>query len=165
LDRYIKAESIDVSYHERTDLDHVQNLFPKMTEFLTVRAVNATLSRRRFLRYSELHSQKLAEGLEPGGDEDQEPRSPIANEFGFSETTASLAPRNISFPNGSGPSKLEEEEDLISVTSHATSGVSVGNSDRPHVPPPPADAELDGDPFVCPYCHNLINPNSRNQWK
>jgi len=165
LDRYIKAESIDVSYYERTDRDHVQNLFLKMSEFLTIRAVNATLSRRRFLKYSELHSQKLAEGLEPGGDGDQEPQSPTADKLGFSETTASLAPRDISILNVSRPPKLEEEADLISVTSHATSGVSVGNRDRPHVPPPPADAELDGDPFVCPYCHNLINPNSRNQWK
>jgi hypothetical protein len=162
LDRYIKARNIDVSYYERTDRDHIQNLFLKMSEFLTIRAVNATLTRRRFLKYSELHSQKLAVGLEscdePGG-------SPIADELVFSETTASLAPRDISIPNISKPSKLEDEADLMSVTSHATSGVSMENSDRPHVPPPPADPELDGNPFVCPYCHNLINPNSRNQWK
>lgn len=59
VDRYKKAQNVDIDFYRPTDRNHIMELFPAVGPILGDRLLEAVLSRRRFLRYTEDHRMKL----------------------------------------------------------------------------------------------------------
>jgi hypothetical protein len=62
--------TVDKSFFEQHDINHVQSKFPNCAEFLSERLGRAISGRRQYLSYREEHHKKLAKHVEKIGVED-----------------------------------------------------------------------------------------------
>jgi hypothetical protein len=65
--------TVDKSYFQHHDIQHVESKFPQAARFLTERLGRAISGRRQYISYREEHHQKLVKNIEKIGQE--EPRT------------------------------------------------------------------------------------------
>lgn len=144
-DRFLKASSIDTSYYEAHDIDHVRSKFPDASPLITERLGKAISWRRQFIKYSEAHRKRYKSGLD--------------NNNGGIETQSTIA---SSLPNVTKLGAYDpENSDAVSQTSFAT---SVAGDDKLKVPPMPDGVDYD-DEFECPLCYYIVSVKNRDAWK
>jgi hypothetical protein len=146
-DRYMKGMSVDTSYFQPFDTQHVRSKFPNAKEFVGQRLGKSITTRRQFLKYSENHRKRLKSGLMGEIDEDAQ------------STIASSLPLHIK--TGAFGLPINENDDLISQTSLAT---TVANSDKLTAPPFPKNA-IYGQEFECPLCYCIVSIDNWDGWK
>jgi hypothetical protein len=145
-----RSITADKSFYEQHDIQHVKEKFPKSPYYLTERLGRALSARRQYLSYREEHHQKLTKNIEKLGFEKP------TTEFTTNSTEATPIPgikRTMSL------NVLDEEDDIASQTSYAT---SVNAAIK--IPPLPRDAR-DKDFFECPLCFLLVSIHSAAAWK
>ncbi|KAF4332066.1 zinc finger transcription factor ace1 [Fusarium beomiforme] len=149
-DRFKKVVWTDTTGYELFDVQHVGNKFSKAPKPIAERLGKAISRRRQYLKYRELHHQKLASGLEHD-DKDQ-----------MQSTVASSLPKKLDLD---GKICLDQEEDEGSDTerSQTSWATSAAFGERREFPAVPAEA-ING-PFQCPFCFMMISISSRHLWK
>ncbi|KAG9233447.1 hypothetical protein BJ875DRAFT_378597, partial [Amylocarpus encephaloides] len=151
-DRLVKASTIDTSYYEAWDIQHVKTKYPATKEFLANRLGQSISRRRQFFKYCAKHHKKLAHDMAALSTFDTEPS--VNATTVLTQTTASEFVGN--------PLEFDAESDGGQTsTSHATSA-SFGV--RLSIPPLPRNS-LDGRPFECPYCYTIISVRNSKSWK
>ena len=123
-----------------------------MEDSLKKRVVEGILRRRRLLKYSEEQHSKLRDFLMEEAEDDVPSASLDAN------TMVTPLPKALL----KGGLDFQEQTDESSLT--PLGSTSTSDSD-PRIPPPPAGAELGGDPFECPYCNQIISPQNIHAWR
>jgi hypothetical protein len=141
--------SIDKSFYEQHDIQHVKEKFQHAPEYLAERLGRALSARRQYLSYREEHHQKLTRNIEKIGFEK------ATTEFTTNSTEATL-PR---MKRSMSLNVLDEGDDIASQTSYAT---SVNATIR--VPSLPREAR-NKDFFECPLCFLLVSIHSSAGWK
>ncbi|KAF2176891.1 hypothetical protein K469DRAFT_605505, partial [Zopfia rhizophila CBS 207.26] len=141
--------TVDKSYFEEHDIQHVKAKFPVDSSFLTERLGRAISGRRQYLNYREQHHQKLAKNVEKIGFE--EPRT----EHTTNSTEASPLPKRAATPDD----VLDDGDDALSQTSYAT---SVNATIR--APPLPKEAR-EREHFECPLCFMIVSIHTTAGWK
>jgi hypothetical protein len=144
-DRFLKASSIDTSFYEAHDIDHVRSKYPDASPLIIGRLGKAISWRRQFIKYSEAHRKRYKSGLDDKDDGIEK-----------LSTVASSLPNVIKL----GAYDLENS-DAISQTSFAT---SVAGDDKLKVPPMPAGVDYD-DEFECPLCYCIVSVKNWDAWK
>jgi len=142
--------TVDKSFYEAFDIQHVREKFPQCEDFLINRFGRAISARRQYLTYREEHHKKLAKSVEKIGFE--EPRT----EHTTNSTEASLIPKEQS---SEAQPEIEDSFEALSQTSYAT---SVNATLR--VPPLPKEAENQGY-FECPLCFLIVTIHTTAAWK
>ncbi|KAF1829056.1 hypothetical protein BDW02DRAFT_561926 [Decorospora gaudefroyi] len=142
--------TIDKSFFEQHDIQHVQEKFPKAPHFLVERLGRALSARRQYLTYREEHHQKMTKNIERIGHEK------ATTEFTTNSTEATPLPR---IERATSMNLLDEGDDVASQTSYAT---SVNATIR--VPPLPREAR-NKDFFECPLCFLLVSIPTPAGWK
>ena len=158
--RLLKSQSIDVSYFEMFDINHVMEKFPIVSWHLAERLARATLRRRQYLAYLESHHSKLAQPQELFQEYNSAVESTIegpvnvVNDTQLSTTTAT----EYNPKSSNSAAELRSSSDY-SQTSYT---MSCDFHQKLHIPPQPK-ASLDQTPFECPICFLVtIIPSSRN---
>jgi hypothetical protein len=193
LDRLRESSTIDVSHFEKSDIEHVTNKFPEAEKFIQERLGKANTKRRQLLRYYAMRHEKIVgrhklfrpegkpaslgsrhpdlldgEGLAGTvGPEDGENRSESADDhdhtfiLGMSSGTITTTDQSsISAYISRDPNTRSEAG--CSKTSYPPS-VSIPRSIR--VPPPPnKETALNGVPFLCPYCFQIVELVNQYSW-
>lgn len=207
LHRIQKCSSIDVKHYEFWDIQHVENKFPNLPEYLQQRLGLANTKRRQLLIYHERHHRKIAvlgdeseekaqeaiiqpDGgdVKPSGHDNQAPCAADS----AAETTAHINTTQPQKP-ACGPGTIlsattattfhltpgltkeklhlkqalseDCESDTGTQTSYASSH-SASKSYNLSVPYPRNFEDIDGEPFECPYCHDMILiGNWQKSWK
>ena len=184
--RYDKCSNIDTSFYEQFDIEYVMQKYPNAKEFLILRLGKAISKRRRWLKYRELHSVKLAQFLDTMDHTDEDFRTI------YSETTATTfdAPdvlvetqrseyagdtrTEITVNSDATPTVLEDTtafnlgalrhmpsmSTIATETSYAT---TLGNEGRLRMPDIPSEAQQ-SRPFECPYCHKIASVADTHAW-
>jgi hypothetical protein len=142
--------SIDKSFYEQHDIQHVKEKFPGAPHYLVERLGRALSARRQYLSYREDHHQKLAKNIEKIGFEK------TITEFTTNSTEATPIPR---IERSMSLNVLDEGDDTASQTSYAT---SVNATIR--VPSLPREAR-NKDFFECPLCFLLVSIQTAAGWK
>jgi hypothetical protein len=142
--------TIDKSFYEQHDIQHVKEKFPNAPHYLVERLGRALSARRQYLSYREEHHQKLTKNIEKLGFEK------AATEFTTNSTEATPIPR---VERSRSLHVLDEGDDAASQTSYAT---SVNATIR--VPSLPREAR-DKDFFECPLCFLLVSIHTAAGWK
>ncbi|RPB26488.1 hypothetical protein L211DRAFT_680078 [Terfezia boudieri ATCC MYA-4762] len=190
--RIHKCASIDVTHYELWDIQHAINKFPHAPEGLQKRLGRANTKRRQLLIYNKRHHKKISqfigaapalELLEPvettQKDELEGAQSNTApdreNKRGpgtvLSGTTATTFHAKNKAALKLDP--LREELDKDSDTGTTQSQTSYASSCASHhgyrlsVPDPPHAKEdgFDDEPFLCPYCHDMVCIKNSKSWK
>lgn len=190
-DRLLKCASIDVSYYEFFDIQHVSHKFPKAEKYLVDRLGKANSRRRQLLKYHEKHHNKLVRYI---GHSLAWPRSALqpnqheaANEGSelLARTDGDQSAQDLHSHHRKGPSTIattmntgttiatyvEGPSDTIDVdsdtyrsqTSYATS-ISGDAGRKIRIPPPRSDSSFDGKPFECPYCFSITIVRGSQAW-
>ena len=179
-DMVYKLASIDVSYLEPWDVQHISNKFPKAPDFLIERLGKANTKRRQLLRYHQQHHDKIARYIDLPPQDDLKPLHLKKRSYNEMDDL---------YPKTKGPGtvstalksqitvstiKPKEERPVIheggsdaghSPTSYATSTNAILQRSI-HIPPPPNfDAAYDGLPFECPYCFTLVTIDNMRSWR
>ena len=160
-DRYTKAASIDTSFYEPFDIEHVRQKFPMAKEFLVSRLGKAISRRRQYLKYRELHRAKLAKPSQPL--ELQEivlPDKSVISSTKLTETTASAFVERTSTKEADFEFADMRSESGATQTSYATSS---GSTTKVRMPPTPKGA-ANGQPFECPYCYMIDTVKDTRAW-
>lgn len=139
--------SIDKSFYEQHDIQHVAEKFRDAPRYLIERLGRALSARRQYLSYREEHHQKLSKNIEKLGFEK------ATTEFTTNSTEATRVKQV------SGLEVLDEGEDVASQTSYATS-----HKAAIRVPTLPKAAR-DKDFFECPLCFLLVSIHTVAEWK
>jgi hypothetical protein len=142
--------SIDKSFYEQHDIQHVMGKFPNAPQYLSERLGRALSARRQYLSYREEHHNKLTKNIEKIGFEK------ATTEFTTNSTEATPIPR---IERSMGLNVLDEEDNAASQTSFAT---SVNATIR--VPSLPRKAR-NKDFFECPLCFLLVSIHTAAGWK
>jgi hypothetical protein len=142
--------SIDKSFYEQHDIQHVKEKFQHAPEYLAERLGRALSARRQYFSYREEHHQKLTKNIEKIGFEK------ATTEFTTNSTEATPIPR---IERSMSPTVLDEGDNTASQTSYAT---SVNATIR--VPSLPREARHK-DFFECPLCFLLVSIHSSAGWK
>ncbi|KAH7372041.1 hypothetical protein BKA66DRAFT_180037 [Pyrenochaeta sp. MPI-SDFR-AT-0127] len=142
--------TIDKSFFEQHDIQHVKEKFPDSPMYLQDRLGRAISGRRQYLSYREEHHQKLTKNIEKIGFEKP------TTEFTTNSTEATPIP-GIGRLNS--VNVLEEGEDAASQTSYAPS-----ENANIRVPPLPKEAH-NKDFFECPLCFLLVSIHTAAGWK
>ena len=153
--RYIKSSSIDTSYFEANDIQHIQHMFPKAAAFLCDRLGRAISRRRQYFRYREAHSAKLAQHID--NDEDKS----YLSDTSATELSGSRVINTVIPTPGRKTVDAFDTKSMVSDTSYAT---SADGADRSRWPAMPAEA-VDGEPFICPFCHLPIEVSITRDWR
>jgi hypothetical protein len=149
-----QARSIDKSYHEPYDVQHVQSKFGDSVPYLTERLGRATSSRRQYLAYREKHYQKLSKGIEKLGLEESR------TEHTANSTEATDIPQSDCTGTGSpNHTPLDDGDEVLSQTSYAPS-----LKDAIRTPRLPKESLRD-EPYECPLCFSLIAIHTSAAWK
>lgn len=141
------AESVpdDILMSDQWDRQHVSNKFPQADNRVIEHLGRANTRRRKYFKYRERHSAKLSRGLEHDPDTDKQTMSStMATEF----KADIIDPEDTASNSG------------FSQTSYAQSLFEGGNIT---IPPLPKEY-LAGTPFVCPYCHFVIDVHNTRSW-
>ncbi|KAF8458483.1 hypothetical protein BGX38DRAFT_571039 [Terfezia claveryi] len=193
--RIHKCASIDVKHYELWDIQHAVNKFPHAPEALQERLGRANTKRRQLLIYNERHHKKISqfigaapavellepvettqedelEGTQSNTVPDREnKRGPGTVLSGTTATTfhaknkaaLKLEPLREDLDEGSDTGTAQSQ------TSYASSCASHHGLDsyRLSVPEPPHTKEdgFDDEPFLCPYCHDMVCIKNPNSWK
>lgn len=184
LDRYTKSEDVDLSYFQEFDARHVLEKYPLLHSraWLVARLADANVRRRQFLKYRELHNQKLSRAPDTpdtshNGIIENEMTSPLPKAPVAAKTAAtshgeaiesSKTPTLADTVATSFFPKVEtrvgdDSDDARSATTFAT---SVGGPHRTtlRIPSRPS-ASLDGQIFICPLCYFPEQVKSDDGWK
>jgi hypothetical protein len=171
VDRYQKAQSINVDHFRRYAEAHLEELFKGMDiqPFLKERTIAAMLARLRFFEYAKKYHERLAAALSHAQIAEQDQQSGESERedshngnYASASTVGTGAEDAIATGELRDMPKKDEFSDTASQTSYAT---SIGSNVRAQVPFPPPTANLDGEPFQCPYCYLIIQVWSRQDWK
>ena len=181
-DRLLKLAAIDVSYFEQWDKMHIEHKFPKAHSILVERLARANSKRRQYFKYLEKHHNKLALGShadvvreeprkvtkEPSTSGRNQSDNPVV-EIGPRSIAAST-PTTIATKNTQttvATFRLDEQniyvDDTLSETSSAASK-GVSEEAQLQIPVPP-QAAIDGDPFECPYCFEMMKISGLLAWR
>jgi len=155
--RYLLAKSIDTSFYEAYDVEHVRASYAEhlLPEFLAYRLGRANTARRQFLKYSKDHRARLASGLKGPGYED-------GNTHEDSKSTiATSLPRETKDTSADRIPRQDNVRDDVSQTTINTTAPGI----RPmKVVPFPENAEYNEE-FECPLCYCIIQIRDWNHWK
>jgi hypothetical protein len=184
LDRYTKSEDVDLSYFQEFDARHVLEKYPLLHSraWLVARLADANARRRQFLKYRELHNQKLSRA----------PDAPDTSQNGIIETEmTSPSPKALVAAKTAATSHSEAKEssktptladtvatpffpkvetgvgdDSDEARSATTFATYVGGPHRTtlRIPSRPS-ASLDGQIFICPLCYFPEQVKSDDGWK
>jgi hypothetical protein len=144
--------TVDKSYFEHHDIQHVESKFPQAEKFLTARLGRAISGRRQYLSYREEHHQKLVKNVERIGHE--EPRT--------EHTTNSTEASPMPVLDQSKVNTVMYDSfdfDTLSQTSYAT---SINATIR--APPLPKEAK-EKEHFECPLCYMIVSIHTTTGWK
>ena len=149
-DRIMGSSSINTSYFEAYDRDHVRYKFPKIGEKLAERLGMAITKRRRYFQYRERHHAKLAHGLE-------------ADDAEAAGESSTLSPTMITVEQDHRSAVYNDalSENALSQTTY---GSILGESHRSINIPRPPKGWSPGVPFECPYCYFLIEIKHEKSW-
>jgi hypothetical protein len=184
LDRYTRSDDSDLSYFREFDARHIHEKYPllRSREWLVARLADANVRRRQFLKYRELHNQKLSRAPE----ESTNSRNDIAEAGVASPPQHALQAAKTTITSHSdagGSSKaptladtvatpfvpkvdavvVDEFDEARSTTTFA-SYVGSPSSQKLQMPPRPK-ASLDGQIFVCPLCYFPEQIGTDEGWK
>ncbi|KAJ5431423.1 hypothetical protein N7445_009155 [Penicillium cf. griseofulvum] len=135
-DRFLGTKRADAVMFEPFDRQHVNDKYPRADPRILDRLGLAISKRRAVLRYRERHHIKLGQGLNAILDDDTQSAM-------LSETIATEF-ANLSETAGND---IWETRSSISQTSYAQTILHV-----------------DGDPFECPYCFEIITIEKETAW-
>lgn len=158
VDRYKKARNFDIDYYRPTDRNHIMELFPAADPILQDRLLEAILSRRRFLRYTQDHRKKLGHkpsfqyGQNIGEGIDAEEKSE------FADTVATPITPGTSLEDYSPMELCDDDRSVYSNSSSLRSDMMA------RVPSMPLEGQR-GKPFECPCCFLMMEVKNREQWK
>jgi hypothetical protein len=144
--------TVDKSYFQHHDIQHVESKFPQAARFLTERLGRAISGRRQYISYREEHHQKLVKNIEKIGQE--EPRT--------EHTTNSTEASPIPVLDQAKTNTVMDDSfdfDSLSQTSYAT---SINATIRP--PPLPKEAK-EKEHFECPLCYMIVSIHTTAGWK
>jgi hypothetical protein len=184
LDRYTKSEDVDLSYFQEFDARHVREMYPLLhsREWLVARLADANVRRRQFLKYRELHNQKLSRAPEtPDASQndvlENEATSPLPKVPVLAETAVTLhseekesstAPTLADtvatpfFPKAE--TVISDESDEARSATTFASYIGGPGKTKLRIPPRPS-ASLDGQIFICPLCYFPEQVKSDDGWK
>lgn len=151
--RYEKCREFDVESFRNGDSSYIQELFPKCDQILKDRLLEATLSRRRFLKYAELHHEMLSH--RPPQNVKERSGIPKVDDDHL-EARSQCVASEIVDPNV-GDSDSWESRSEISSTSPLMTNINES------VPPLPKYATF-GEPFQCPCCYRKIQIENQPDW-
>ena len=178
-DRLLKAAAIDVSHFEAWDLMHIEHKFPRADVKLRQRLTQASCRRRQHFRYMEKHHYKFALGLDanaPWGDAVKKVEEIV--KIQPEKQTVEVGPRSVarSMPTTVATKNTQTTvatfrehdkdiyvDDSLSETSSAASEGMFEGSEL-QIPSPPKSA-LDGEPFECPYCFEMMKISGLLAWR
>jgi hypothetical protein len=144
--------TVDKSYFEHHDIQHVESKFPQAEKFLTERLGRAISGRRQYLSYREEHHQKLVKNVERIGHE--EPRT--------EHTTNSTEASPMPILDQAKVNTVMDDSfdfDTLSQTSYAT---SINATIR--APPLPKEAK-EKEHFECLLCYMIVSIHTTAGWK
>ena len=147
--RYLKSASINVSFFERYDIEHVAQKFPNADRLIVERLGRGISRRRQYFKYRELHAAKLAYVV----DENDDGPAP-------SETTASVFAKTQS----KDERDLTTDGDVQSIMTETSFATSHGSPTKVHFPPMPKAAS-NGQPFECPFCYRIEVAETTHEWR
>jgi hypothetical protein len=147
-DRFLGTKRADAVIFEPFDRQHVRDKYPRADTRILDRLGLAISKRRAIMRYRERHHIKLGQGLNAILDDTQSAvlSETIATEFANLSETAG--------------NDIWETRSSISQTSYAQ---TILHGDGKTLPPPPKES-VDGDPFECPYCFEIIIVEKETAW-
>lgn len=174
--------AIDVSHFKPWDIDYIRHKFPGAPEYLIQRLGEANCKRRQLLRYYKNYHDKIARYIDPPlpSNEAACPSASakinqVANDIRDegdiipcfkSPAVVSTTPQPQTTvaairPEAIALAELESDSDHLSQTSSTTDQcIDI------QVPPPPnLDAAIDGKPFQCPYCYQVIKIDDLRSWR
>ena len=170
-----KCAMIPIAHFEQPDIDRVSNKFPQAPPFLVERLGKANTKRRQLFKYLEKHHKALyVDGNieDPAGEPESKrhgdgPRDnrdgSLSSQTMATTTTVRAIPRQ--------PETLETDcfsESRHTATSYTptVAGGNDGSEGHLAIPVPPKSAEPLGEhPFLCCYCHSIINPSTTESWE
>ena len=182
-DKILRLASIDVSHFEEYDMRHVQETFPQASSFLIQRLGKANTKRRQVFKYLERHHRKLAHNIDAPLSvkaptfiivddrpikerskpvEVSGPGSNIGTGISTFATTLNTQTTITTFTEDNGD-MVDENDQIQSEISSASSEVH-GEGGTLRVPKLPKSG-LDGQPFECPYCYEIIKVFSVTSWE
>lgn len=162
VDRYKKAQNVDIDYYRPTDRSHIMELFPAAGPIIQNRLLEAVLSRRRFLQYTQDHRKKL--GHEPSFQNSQDVGKGIDAEekSEFADTVAT--PISPEMPLGDILPMWLFHNDRDETGTIFSNSSSLRSDMMARVPSMPLEGQ-GGKPFECPCCFLMIEVKNRDQWK
>ncbi|KAI9772000.1 MAG: hypothetical protein M1840_001288 [Geoglossum simile] len=179
-DLVLKATVVDVSHFETWDVKHVEERFPLANPALTERLGKANTKRRQIFKYLEKHHKKFSRNLDslmpletfsstdaasPGRDGQM-----LSGEHDTATTAIATPSTNATTTNTQTTVvtfvEIGEEVFVDDRASESTFASSEGVDDESclHVPSPPNGA-LDGEPFECPYCYEMMKVSGVISWR
>ncbi|RYP66474.1 hypothetical protein DL770_008796 [Monosporascus sp. CRB-9-2] len=147
-DTELNIITVDKSYFEEYDMQHVKAKYPSCADYLVKRLGRANSGRRQYLSYREEHHQKLAKDVDLIGLE-----APRTEHTSNSTEATSMPEARV---NGF---EVLDSDDALSQTSYAT---SVNTAIR--VPPLPKEAH-EKDYYECPICFMIVSIHTAVGWK
>ena len=180
-DRLLKLAAIDVSYFEQWDKMHIEHKFPKAHPILIERLARANSKRRQYFKYLEKHHDKLALGSHADLVREEPPKTmkvPIISRGNRSDqpvVETSLGNITVSTPTTINTKntqttvatfRLDEDVYIDNTLSETSSAASEGVSEATHLEiPTPPQAAVNGDPFECPYCFEMMKISGLLAWR
>ncbi|KAK7960744.1 hypothetical protein PG988_011958 [Apiospora saccharicola] len=154
-DRLMSSMSINTSYYERFDIQHVHNKHPNLEPEVSQRLGKAISMRRHYFKYRESHRGKLGSGLEAtDGKPTTDGKSTVASSLPDAlKKGDDPVFRNLAVDDNS--------ETGFTQTSFAT---SVADSAKLRVPPLPKEAATQ-EYFECPFCFMILSAQTERAWK
>lgn len=185
-DRLEKYSQIPVKHFEIFDVSHAKHKFPECQESTLIeRLGKANTRRRQMLRYYKEHHErivgpqefyvltsipKISDGVKTMDNQPLAPKSVLSapDPDGSKSVVTKISQTTVSTYVQRIIEKTDKHSDTeVSQTSYATSaGGSEATLHLLRVPPPlNPDESLEGDPFQCPYCYELVKITSQYAWK
>lgn len=158
-ERLAKFAAIDMSHFKPWDIDHIKQKFPRAPEYLIQRLGEANCKRRQFLEYYKNHHDKISRYIDIDID------IPITSSESIATSTVPQSQTTVTTvrPEAIVFDEVASDGDHRSQTSYATSTNQRMNIQVP--PPPNVEAVLNGEPFQCPYCYQIIKIGNLRLWR
>ncbi|KAK4455368.1 hypothetical protein QBC34DRAFT_374207 [Podospora aff. communis PSN243] len=141
---------------EQWDTNHVREKFPAANANISARLGRAIAWRRQYFKYREEHCARVARGLEPEDDADQENGSTVER----STTVASSISNRFKGQFVNSSDLVDDSKSDTSLTSYTPS-----TADETQMRVPPLPEESKEGPFECPFCRMIVLIETRQEWK